>query len=139
MEDHDAWDVFPESANEDEVFEARLYKPLDTLGEVVHELFYGTLGYRNKSLFAAFSFDLYEALIEVEVRNLEVAEFGDAKSTAVERFKYGAISLSFTSWAVDSTDEVVDFLNGENVGEMLTKFRRFKQFWGVMVEIIVHD
>ena len=112
MEDHDAGDVFPEAADEDEVFVAWLYKSLDTLGEVVHELFYGTLGYGNKPLFAAFPFDFNETLIKIEVRKLEVAEFGDTKSAAVERFKYGAISLSFTSGAVDSADEAVDFLNG---------------------------
>ena len=138
VEDHDAGDVLSESADEDIVVVARLDVLSVAVDEVMFEFLDGTGRDGDQPLLAPFAFHLDEAFLQIELGELEVAQFADAKAATVQGFEDGTVSLSLGGAPVDGADEAVNFFEGEYFGQVETDVRRFQQLGRVGLQVVFH-
>ena len=86
MEYHDARDVFAPACQKYIVLEVFLDFPASiTVYEPVPYFFDGTGRYRYKALFAALTFYLDEAFVEIQVGDFQVAQFQIGRASCRER------------------------------------------------------
>ncbi len=88
----------------------------------------------HEALFVALAGDHEKAVVEVDARQLEVAQLADAQAAAVEGFDYGAVAAAGGRLEVDGVDHVVDVVDAEHLGQVAAKARRVEQQGGIVVD-----
>ena len=137
MEYHDAGNVLAEPADEYKIFVSGLDQSGVPVRKVVVE-FADCFGRnRDQTLFAPFPLHLDKAFVQIEIRQLEVAELGNTQSAAVQCFQNGPVALSFPAAAVNASDQPVNFFHRQNVGQMTACLRRFQQLTRILLYVVL--
>ena len=72
----------------------------------------------HKAFLAAFAEDAEEAVVAVDVADLQSYEFGDTESAAVHHLDHGFVAVASRLAEVDAVDHLLDFLIAQHLGEM---------------------
>ena len=99
----------------------------------------GSLTDGHEALLAALAFDLDETFVEVEVGQFEVAQLTDAQTTAIKRFQNGTIALPLVLAHIYCGDNLVDFFNGEHLGQVKANLGTFQEFGRVILTVVGND
>ena len=76
-------------------------------------------------------------LVEIEVRQLELAEFADAEAAAVERLHDGQIALAVAPAQVNGGFHAVDFVHRQHRRQTSAYLGRDKEFGGVLLHHVL--
>lgn len=89
--------------------------------------------------FVALSGDAEDFVVEVEVFEARVAEFGEAESGRVEKFEDGEVAATEGLRRIDGGEEVGEMVGGEGFGEFGGGLGRKEGFGGVVLEVVSLD
>ena len=95
---------------------------------------------RHEALFVALADHAHEALLEVDVRDLQAAGFGDAQAAAVEDFEDGAVAQSGpAAGGVDGFEDGRNLLDAKDFREVATELRCLDAVAGVVGAFALED
>ena len=87
------------------------------------QFFHGMLCNGHHTLLVALAMHPYEALIQVEVTEEQLAEFADTQSTTVERLQDGHVTVILAHTGVYGSFHGINLLHAEHLGQVLARLR----------------
>ena len=99
--------------------------------DVLEEDFQAAVADGHEPLLAALADDAEEAVVAVDVADLQPDEFRDAQAAAVHNLNHRLVAVAGGLAEVDAVDHLLDFLVGEYLGEMAPQGGRGDEHGGV--------
>ena len=106
--------------------------PSRTFYILVHD-FQAALADGHQSFLAALAEDAEEAVVFVDVADLQSDELGDAQAAAVHHLNHGLVAVAVGLAEVDAVNHLLDFLVGQHLGQVAAKGGRGDEQGGVEV------